>query len=340
MAIVGGLDVHRAQITYDYLDVETGEVEVGRIVPATRCELRGWLSRFEGLDAVFATEGCTGWRFVVEELERAGVEAHVAEPADTATLRGRKKRAKTDRADARHLRQLLIDERLPESWIAPSHVLEIRVMGRSYLALMDHRRAWQQRIQAQLFHQGVEKRTGLLTAAGRAHLDEAELSVAGRQSVDVALRIIDALGVEADVLRAELKSFARRQAGCRALADGLFGVGELTAAIIWSEMGDTRRFSSSSQAVRHTGLDITVWSSDGKRSRGRLARQGPSALRWALFEAALTAARPGSPDHAYFVEVSERLEAKRAYMSVARKLARRVHHILRGLGDAAFEEAA
>ena len=34
MSIVGGLDVHRAQITYDYLDVETGEVEVGRIVPA------------------------------------------------------------------------------------------------------------------------------------------------------------------------------------------------------------------------------------------------------------------------------------------------------------------
>ncbi|GBD85424.1 hypothetical protein BMS3Abin02_01831 [bacterium BMS3Abin02] len=57
MVILGGLDVHRAQITYDYLD--------------------------------------------------------------TVTLRGRKKRAKTDRADARHLRQLLVDERLPESWIAP-----------------------------------------------------------------------------------------------------------------------------------------------------------------------------------------------------------------------------
>jgi transposase len=80
---------------------ETGEVGVGRIVPATRVELRQWLTRFEGRDVVFATEGCTGWRFVVEELERAGVEAHVAEPADTATLRGRKKRAKTDRADAR-----------------------------------------------------------------------------------------------------------------------------------------------------------------------------------------------------------------------------------------------
>ena len=261
----------------------------------------------------------------------------LAEPADTATLRGRKKRAKTDRADARHLRSLLVEDRLPESWIPSAHVLEVRSTGRVYVAVMNQRRAWQQRIQAQLFHQGVAKRTGLLTAAGRAHLHDAELSAAGRQMVEVALRIIDALGVEADLLRDELKDFARRQPGCRALVDGLYGVGELTAAVIWAEMGDTRRFSSSDQAVRHSGLDITVYESDGKRSRGRLSRQGPPALRWALFEAALPAARSGSPDHRYFLDTAERVGAKRAYLSVARKLARRTHHILRSLGDTAWQ---
>ncbi len=102
MAIVGGFDVHRAQITFDYLDTDSGEVSAGQIRPATRQTLRNWLQRFEGRgDVAFAVEGCTGWRFVVEELVRAGVEPHLAEPADTANLRGRKKRAKTDRADAR-----------------------------------------------------------------------------------------------------------------------------------------------------------------------------------------------------------------------------------------------
>ena len=61
-------------------------------------------------------------------------------------------------------------------------------------------------------------------------------------------------------------------------------------------------------------------------------------MRWALFEAALTATRNSSPDHGYYLEVKERLGAKRAYLSVARKLARKVHHILRRLGDVAFEE--
>ena len=112
--IVGGLDIHRAQLTYDYVDLGTGEVHAGRVTPANRISLRVWLQRFAGVaDVAFALEGCTGWRYVVEELVRAGVTAHVAEPAETAALRGKKSRAKTDRADARHLRQLLVDGRVP-----------------------------------------------------------------------------------------------------------------------------------------------------------------------------------------------------------------------------------
>jgi hypothetical protein len=73
MAIIGGFDVHRAQITFDYLHTATGEVTHGQIRPATRSVLRDWLGRFTGRDAVaFAVEGCTGWRFVVEELVTAG----------------------------------------------------------------------------------------------------------------------------------------------------------------------------------------------------------------------------------------------------------------------------
>jgi len=97
MPIVGGLDIHRKQITFDYLDTETGEVKRGQIVPADRAHLRAWLARFAGRDDVaFALEGCTGWRYVAEELAGAGVAAHVAEPADTAFARGRKRHAKTD----------------------------------------------------------------------------------------------------------------------------------------------------------------------------------------------------------------------------------------------------
>ena len=85
MAIIGGFDVHRAQITFDYIDTQTGEVRTGQIRPANRAVLAKWLDRFDGCEEVaFVVEGCTGWRFVVEEMSAAGVEPHLAEPADTA----------------------------------------------------------------------------------------------------------------------------------------------------------------------------------------------------------------------------------------------------------------
>lgn len=114
---------------------------------------------------------------MAEELRRAGVEAHLAEPADTATRRGKKKRAKTDRTDARLARELLADQRLPESWIPPEHVLEVRTLGRLYVSFMEERRAWQQRIHAQLHHQGAAPiGRGLLTERGRAAIAATELS--------------------------------------------------------------------------------------------------------------------------------------------------------------------
>jgi transposase len=134
----------------------------------------------------------------------------------------------------------------------------------------------------------------------------------------------------------EIRSLARRQAGCKALM-AHYGLGELTSAAILAELGDTRRFSSSRHAVRYAGLDVTVESSDGKRASGKISRQGPPVLRWALFEAAQCAFRKGSPDHDYYLDSKERLGSNRACLSIARKLVRKAHHTLRELGDEAFQ---
>jgi transposase len=115
----------------------------------------------------------------------------------------------------------------------------------------------------------------------------------------------------------------------------LYGIGPVTAVAIWAELGDVDRFTSSGHAVRHTGLDVTVSSSDAKQTPGHLARQGPPVLRWALFEAATCAARPSS-DHAYHLQVKGRLGGNRAALSVARKLVRRCYHTLGALGDHAW----
>src|SRR5512133_1157463 len=79
MAIVAGFDVHRAQITFDALDRETGELRRGRI-RATPEAVREWVGRFGGEGLHVAVEACTGWLFVCEALAETGAVAHLAEP--------------------------------------------------------------------------------------------------------------------------------------------------------------------------------------------------------------------------------------------------------------------
>jgi transposase len=176
----------------------------------------------------------------------------------------------------------------------------------------------------------------LLTKERRARLERLELPAAARKTIDLSLRMIDHINEELKPLEDEIRSFARRQGGCKALMSH-YGIGELTSVAILAELGDTRRFSSSRHAVRFAGLDVTVHSSDDKRASGKLSRQGSPVLRWAVFEAAQVARRKGSPDHDYYVESSERLGSNRAcFLAIARKLIRKAHHTIRELGDEAL----
>jgi transposase len=337
MSILGGLDVHRRQITYDWVDHDSGAAHRGRIAPATRAALRAWLGELPGPDGAFAVEGCTGWRLVVQELRRAGLVAHLAEPAETSSRRGPKRRAKTDRADAKLLGELLAQQRLPESWIPPAWIGDLRTTVRLRKTLVDQRTAWQQRIHAALFHHGLPRpEQELLSRATRAWLERVALPPASRQALAVALRQIDRLDAELDPIDQWLRTLARRQPGCRALIAAHYGVGAITAPTILAELGDVRRFGGGDQVVRATGLDITVYASDDKRSPGHLSRQGPEVLRWALFEAAKAAARPSSPDYDYYQQVKACQGGNRATLAVARKLVRRVRHTLLALGDAAL----
>src|SRR5207247_6564827 len=131
-------------------------------------------------------------------------------------------------------------------------------------------------------------------AAAAAHL-----SPAGQLQVATALGMLAGLEARLDVLRHRLLAAARSLSGARVLAERLYGVGPVTGLALTCWLGGAGRFSSSRKAVRFAGLDITVYSSEDKRSAGRLFRQGPGALRWRVDAAGKAHARARAPDHAY-----------------------------------------
>lgn len=346
MSIVGGLDVHRRQITFNYVDTETGRQYTGRIVPADRPHLRAWLTeRFAGggAEVHLAVEAGTGWRYVTEEIVAGGGTPHLAEPAQTADRRGHKRKAKTDRADARLLRDLLVKGDLPECWIPPAVVLDCRALLETYRDLRQQHEGWVQRAAAVLFHHGVPHPGPLQLAspAARTRLTEAAapyLSASARYQLAVALRQLEQLEAELAPAARQITQIARRMRGPRLLREQLYGVGPLTALALTCWLGGSGRGFSSRGAVRFTGLDVTVKSSDDRRADrgGHLTRQGPAVLRWALYEAAKLSARSAAPDHTYYAAVRDSIDGKRAALAEARKLTRTAIHLLAPLGDDAF----
>jgi transposase len=274
MTIVAGFDVHRTQITFDALDTNGGEVKRGRI-DATPTAVEHWVGRFAGHEVHVALEACTGWLFVSRALEHAGATPHLAEPVETHALRGRKRRAKTDREDARWLRQLLGEGRLPESWMPPEHVREWRSRARLRKTLVGERTQWLQRIQATLFHHGIggvpEKLNG---SGGREFLDQLELPADARERIDISLAMVDSLEGQLRPLEAELRKLARRQTGCRALME-LFGMGNLPR---WSRSQSSATSSVCRRRARPCGwpgstsactapTDAHAWASSTARAR-------------------------------------------------------------------------
>src|SRR4051812_11406459 len=140
-----GLDQHRAQITADWLDTDTGEVSRARVAPADRAGVRRFLQRFGGHELEVALEATTGWRLWSRCSVRSA-RACISPSRPRPRRAGGPRSAKSDRADARHLRELVMVGRLPERWIPPEHLLDLRARLRLRHTLVDQRREWQQRI--------------------------------------------------------------------------------------------------------------------------------------------------------------------------------------------------
>ena len=170
----------------------------------------------------------------------------------------------------------------------PAQVLEYRALLEAYHDLRREHTAWVQRVHAVLFHHGAPVFHDLSRADAPqelAALARAHLSPAGQQQIALYLRMLEVTGGEAGALRAQLVSAAGQLRGAKVLAGQLYGVGPVTALALCCWLGGAGRFSSARKAVRFTGLDVTVYSSDSKRSPGHLSRQGPPVLRWCVYEA-------------------------------------------------------
>jgi transposase len=310
-----GIDLHRKRSHIAALDESGAQLLSRRIVndPQT------FLALLEGVgECRIALEATYGWEWLADVLQDAGYELHLAHPARTKAIASA--RVKTDAVDARTLAQLLRADLLPEAYIAPRELRDLRDLLRHRVALTRMRSALKNRVSAVLAKNGIQRPySDLFGPGGLRFLAELELREGPRRRLDSALALIGDFTREIDATSREIDGRAHDDPYVPVLCQ-IRGVGRYIAMLVIAEVGDITRFATARRLCSGAGLTPTVRSSDGKARLGHISGQGSPPLRWALVEAAQHAAGGGGPLRDSYERIAKRRGKQIAKVAVARQI--------------------
>lgn len=339
-----GLDLHKRFIQVSVLDPSGREVDADRI-PADAAALASLLERraASGRPLRVALEacGCFVWAYdlLVARLGRAAVR--VAAPSKVKAIA--RAGEKTDATDAWWLAYLAQEGRLPEAFVAEGDLRELRIAGRELRSVVDQRSDLMRRLRSHLAQLGVGfPKSAWASVKGRAAIGravaEAQASALTRgEAVARLWARIGALGVEVDHWRARVDALAARFEEVALIDAQMPGVGPLLASVVWSELGDPRRYKSAKAYAKATGLTPGYRESGGRRRGGKITREGSAHVRWALTRAVLACSRcrrgPGLAVRGWVARMSRRKPKKAAMVAAGRKLAEGVWRLF-ALGEA------
>jgi transposase len=327
MSVYVGIDVHRKRSQVAVV-AEDGTVQLNKnVVNGTETLLRLIGDLPAGTPVAF--EAAFGWGWLVRLLEDYGFEAHLVHPLRCKAIASA--RLKNDKVDAAILAQLLRADLLPEAWIAPAQVRQLRALLRHRTGLVRLRTQQQNRIHAVVADFGFDRSGSYLSGPGRGWLAGLELPTVSREVVADCLAVIDGLAPVIDRIDGELRLHAKADPRVKVLTT-LPGVGQFTALVMLAEIGDITRFPSARKLASWAGLTPTVRGSDLTVRHGHISKQGSAWLRWVMNQAAQTAKR--SPEFsATYAAIAKRRGKKIATIAISRKLLTRAWHLLAALQD-------
>jgi transposase len=334
-AQVVGIDLHRRRSVIVRM-TETGEQLAQVRIDNEPMTLAAEIAK-AGERPQVVLEATYGWYWAVDVLRDAGADVHLAHPLGVKGFAYR--RVKNDVRDAADLADLLRMGRLPEGWIAPPAVRELRELVRHRAKLVAWRSGLKASVHAVLAKQGLRLEVSdLFSVGGRKLLAVAPLDAAYRLRVNALLRMIDAIDFEIRAVAGPLRVGLAEHAGFRAV-QAVPGVGPVLAAIFVAEIGEVHRFASPAHLASWAGLTPKHRESDTVVRRGPITKQGSTLVRWAAVEAAQGARNAGWLEPAR-TRIAERRGRNIATVAVARKLLTYVFYGLRDGHIRALDQTA
>jgi transposase len=264
-----GMDLHRRRSVLVRMTEDGRRLGTARITNSPQ-ELRAQIAR-AGKSPKVVLEATYGWYWAADTLAAAGAEVHLAHPLGVKAFACR--RVKNE-LDARDLADLLRMGRLPEAWIAPLPVRELRELTRYRAKLVSLRTSCKDQVHAVLAKLGIPVTcSDIFGKAGSAWLDGLRLPQPYAGKITSLRHLTGELTTEITMLSEVTADLLAGDRGYQVIQQ-LSGIGPVLAAVIIAEIGDVHRFRSAAQLCSWAGLTPRHRESDVKVTRGHVTEQG------------------------------------------------------------------
>lgn len=281
------LDIHKEYVLAGGQNAKQEWVMPPRQIKMAK--FREWASaNLQAGDAVVIETTTNVWDIydIVAPLATRTVVAHAGAVRQIAEAR-----VKTDKEDVKRLIRLLIADIVPEVWIPPTEVRELRGMISYRNRLVKMATMVRNRLQSLLHRHNILLPKGKLLDA--TWWQEQKMSTLEKMQIQQELAMLEELDrhkreVDAELGRQCLQEPWGRQA-VRLLQ--LPGFGVVMTMIVLSAIGDIHRFESAKYLVGYAGLGAGIHESGKEHIEKRITKSGRKELRWALVEAAWQAIR-------------------------------------------------
>ena len=322
--IIIGCDFHPSWQQIAWVDTESGETEERKLLHAGG-EAEQFYRQLRGPVRV-GLESTGNCHWFVDLLAELGHEVWIG---DAAKIRARQvRKQKTDRRDAAHILDLLMQDNFPRIWTPARQERDQRQLLIHRYKLVILRARVKNELQHLALNQGMQKGRSLWSKEGQKLLQELPLQHwAGERRANL-LELLKTMDQKIVGLDLAVKKAAEENERARLLMTQP-GVGPITSLAFVLTIGDTTRFQRGKQIASYLGLIPREYSSAGKQRLGSITKQGNRFMRMLLVEAAQGAVRYDPKFRSEYLHRCHQKPKAVAKVAAARKLAIRLFWMLR-----------
>ncbi len=327
-----GIDLHKRYSVFTTLN------QGGDIISKEKVENRPELIRqyFNNLDQdkhKAVIEACFAWGWLADELEHNKISVMLAHPAKTKAIASA--RIKTDTVDSKTLADLLRSDFLATAHYTPAETRDLQELLRSRARLVFTRSSLKHKVSSILHKHNLNPEwdnltiTDMFGKGGREWMEEKQplLPPHTRFVFVEMLESIDHLKHQIDEFSQKIKEVVPQNEAATLLSQ-LPGLGEYSALLIASEIGDITRFKTPELLCSFAGLVPSVYQSGDKPARMGKLKTGNKYIRWVLLQATPKAIAKDHHLAEFYRRICSRKGAKKAKVAAARKMLSQIHYML------------